>query len=244
MSDNNTDTQNTEPTVEDLKAQLAEATQKAETFEQKYHTQYASNANLDKQLKKFEGVDPDRYHMLEAQVASQGKTPPKNNEQSGQMDDTLKEKWSAMEQKLNELTQQNKALQCTDKIMQKAGSHFKEDLLGVIKMDAEREADLVDGKIVYKDERNNIRYTSPDTPLTTDEWIQEKISQYPSAVKSKQFKGNKSENETFSGNVKDITASNYLELVNSGKLDLSKLSMAEQAQLADVAQQALRNRQN
>lgn len=98
---------------------------------------------------------------------------------------SLAEKEAALSEKeslLSNLQQELTGLRLDSSVLLKATEFVKPDAIPLLKPTIEKDADFKDGKVIFKDEKGNPRYSksNPKQFLTPDEYLTELVGKHPS----------------------------------------------------------------
>jgi hypothetical protein len=150
---------------------------------------------LEKQVEKFKGIDPQEFFALKS-AADQAekdkalKSPDKLEEHWNKKFLDARKEWdgklSTYEQENQQLKNQIRNLKITDKVMLEVGPLFNPDTHRWIKSEVERRADLdQDGNLVFKDETGEVMFspTRRTEPLSIKEFGAILVGEFPSAAK-------------------------------------------------------------
>lgn len=188
MADNDSNTVSAEQ-VNELKAQLAQADERAKRFEGLF-------TDLEKRYSSVKDIDPVAYKAMQEDYdnlrkqAAQGD----KNEIDRLLADKEKALTSRFETKLNELQtlteklqSENKELKVVDRAMETIGGRFNDDTHGFIKQFVRQAVDRGEsGDFVVKDEQGNVRYSkqNPSKPLSLEEYADELAEKHPSLARA------------------------------------------------------------
>lgn len=104
---------------------------------------------------------------------------------SERFSNSLSEKEAALAEKeslLSNLQQELTGLRLDSSVLLKATEFVKPDAIPLLKPTIQKDADFKDGKVIFKDEKGNPRYskTNPKQFLTPDEYLTELVGKHPS----------------------------------------------------------------
>lgn len=108
---------------------------------------------------------------------------------------------SELESENGTLKSELKRHKVTNGILSEAANKFNADALKLIEPIIEKDGDLDNGQIVFKDKDGKVRYSKkhPDKPLSTQEYLDELVELYPSAAKPTMTQGGKNGTEKVNG---------------------------------------------
>jgi hypothetical protein len=168
------------------------------------HKMEAALVDKEKRLKNYEGLDPERVKAEREELEILRKQATGGDQKK--IDELLSKAVSEAEQKvtkrfgeklteLETLSSQQakdlKHLRVTRGALETAAKIFIPEALKFVEPLIERSCDWVDGKIVVKDEKGEVRYSrkDPKTPMSVDELLGEFAEGHPFLVPSTTVRG-------------------------------------------------------
>lgn len=116
------------------------------------------------------------------------------NEISERFSTSLAEKEAALAEKeslLGNIQGELKGLRLDSSVLLKAGEYVKPDAIELLRPIVQKDADFKDGKVIFKDEKGNPRYSkaNPKQFFSPDEYLLEVTTKYPSLAADKSKSG-------------------------------------------------------
>lgn len=151
---------------------------------------------------------------------------------------------SELENENGNLAKELKRHKVTNGILQEAANKFNADALKLLEPIIEKDGDLENGQIVFKDKDGRVRYSkkNPQQPLSTSEYLDELVEAYPSAAKSTVPAGGKGAGEKINGSTNGGKVLSYAEI--KALPDHGKAYFAELAKTNPQALKAIMDNRN
>lgn len=200
----------------------------------------------------YKDIDPvkvrDALSELESLKRKNAKTPEEIDalisSKEKEISDRFSGKLSETESEIGKLKSELKRHQVTNGIMADAANKFNADALRLLEPIIEKDGDLQDGKIVFKDKDGKVRYskTKPDQFLSKEEYLNELVEMFPSAAKPTVPAGAKNGAEQVKGNTSNGKTLSYDEI--KAMPDHGRAYFAELAKTDKNAVQAILDNRN
>lgn len=164
--------------LETLRSELTEAKERLQSFGD--WTPEKIKEVTKRKIPKEINVDELRSE-LEAEISERFST-------------SLAQKEAALAEKvslLGTIEGELKNLRLDSSVLLKAGEHVKPDAMDLLRPIVQKDADFKDGKVIFKDEKGNPRYSkvNPKQFLSPDEYLLEVTTKYPSLAVDKSKTG-------------------------------------------------------
>jgi len=227
-------TDTTEEKPVENKVDVAAIEERARRFEAQY-------TDAQKQMERFKGIDPERYHAIledyenlrkEKASGSPEEIDRLISEKKQEIEGAYKSHLDEARTKAEQLERELKQLRVVDRAKSKAAARFTTDALELIQSPIERDLDFVDGDIVVKDVNSEIRRSpkDPSRHMNLDEYLDELATKFPSIVKSDFRGGAKPQGERRGGGTESgISTEQYINMTPTERRQLDSKTRGELA---------------